>query len=84
MKIYIEIFLVILILFLLATPTVSFKPFNITFKQPLISFAVLFLVIAIVFFRIHFEKKGYEKGIEDTVKVISEIQKKEIQTKENK
>ncbi len=46
-------------------PTISFKPFSISFESPFVPFAILFLLISIIFFGFHYQMVGYSKGVKD-------------------
>lgn len=45
-----------------AEPNIKFKPFSISFESPYIPFALLFLILSISFFGIHYQKKGEQQG----------------------
>lgn len=47
-----------------AEPTISFKPFSVTFEKPYMPFAALCLIGAIVFYSLQYESIGYKKGQE--------------------
>lgn len=45
-------------------PTISFKPFSVTFEKPYMPFAALCLIGAIVFYSLQYEEIGFKKGQE--------------------
>jgi hypothetical protein len=46
-------------------PIIKFKPFSISFQSPHMPFALFFLMLAIAFYGVHFDKKAYKRGFND-------------------
>lgn len=69
MKTTIILIIALLGIIYVGSPTISFKPFSISFEKPYLPFAVLFLIGALVCYSLQYEKIGYKKGVEDTIQV---------------
>ena len=75
MKLVIYSVLAIAWLIYLAEPTISFKPFSIEFAKPYAPFAWFFLLLAIVFFQVQSDTIAYNRGVNDTIKIVKETLK---------
>jgi len=79
MRTTLDILIVIIFLVFLSNPKINFKPFSVNFETPLVSFAVLFMVLSVILFQINSEqigrKKGYEKAVKDCVEIIESTNK---------
>lgn len=60
-------------------PTINFQPFSISFERPYLPFATFFLVLAIVFYTIQYEKIGYKNGVNDTIDVVKDVFKDKVE-----
>lgn len=60
-------------------PTINLQPFSISFERPYLPFATFFLVLAILFYTIQYEKIGYKNGVDDAVDVISDLLKDKVE-----
>ena len=73
MKTIFWILFFVAILIYSSKPTIQFQPFKITFEQPFIPFAILFLTLSVAFFQVHAKteaqkqvyKEAYKNGIND-------------------
>ena len=63
----------IIVLIYSGRPIVNFQPFSISFERPYLPFATFFLVLAISFYTIQYEKIGYKKGVNDTIDVVKDV-----------
>lgn len=88
MKTALLILVVIVFAIYVSEPTISLKPFSVSFEKPYIPFAILFLAITIACYTLQYEDVGYKKGLkkgfelgykncrEDVVKMITDGRKK--------
>ena len=59
-------------------PTINFQPFTVSFERPYLPFATFFLILAVLFYTIQYEKIGYKKGVDDTIDVVNKVFKNKI------
>ena len=70
MKTTLIIIIGFLIILYIGKPTINVSPFSIRFENPYIIFATIFLILSIICYSIHYEKIGYNRGINDSLKLI--------------
>jgi len=70
MRTTLDILIAVILLVFLSNPKINFKPFSVNFETPLVSFAVLFMVISVILFQINSERQGFKKGVEKSTETI--------------
>ena len=48
-------------------PSIKLKPFQISFEKPYLPFAILFLILSVMFYTLQYTKIGYRQGVEDVI-----------------
>jgi len=70
MRTTLDILIAIFFLVFLSNPKINFKPFSVNFETPLVSFAVLFMILSVILFQINSERQGFKKGVEKSIETI--------------
>lgn len=75
MKTTLLILVIVAFCIAIGKPTINLNPFKVSFEGPYLSFALAFLILAILFHEIHFQRIGEQKGIDKTIEYIKKLKK---------